>query len=80
MNSFLLWFYHRMFWYVVDSQMSSSLRESSFDPVGEEVYNILNRLLDPVEDIDDLARSIINGNDAKKGDYPWYGTYMHWKK
>jgi hypothetical protein len=62
---------------VVDSQ-TSSLRAASFDPIEEEEKNIFNRLLDPVKDVDDRERSIINGNDAEIGEYLWFGKYLHW--
>ena len=69
---------------VVDSQSSSSssLASSSwgasFDPIEEEEENILNRLLEPVKDVDNSERrtSIINGNEAEIGDYPWFGKYL----
>ena len=78
---------------VVDSQSSSSSSSSSlaslaslassswgasFDPIEEEEENILNRLLEPVKDVDNSERrtSIINGNEAEIGDYPWFGKYL----
>jgi hypothetical protein len=70
----------------VDSQSSSSLLASlassslgaSFDPIEEEEENIFNRLLEPVKDVDNSERrtSIINGNEAEIGDYPWFGKYL----
>lgn len=70
---------------VVDSQSSSSSSSlassslgASFDPIEEEEENILNRLLEPVKDVDNSERrtSIINGNEAEIGDYPWFGKYL----
>jgi len=78
---------------VVDSQSSSSSSSSSlaslaslassslgasFDPIEEEEENILNRLLEPVKDVDNSERrtSIINGNEAEIGDYPWFASIV----
>ena len=51
---------------------------ASFDPIEEEEGNILSRLLEPVKDVDNSERrtSIINGNEAEIGDYPWFGKYL----
>ena len=69
---------------VVNSQSSSSsslLLRASFDPIEEEKENILNQLLKPVKvkDVDNRERSlIINGNDAERYEYPWFGKYLLW--
>jgi hypothetical protein len=61
------------------SLSSSSSLGASFDPIEEEEENILNRLLEPVKDVDsnEGIASIVNGNDAEIGEYPWFGTYFH---
>ena len=65
---------------VVDSQSSpSSLLRASFDPNEEEEENILSPFLEPVKDVDNSERSlIINGNDAERFEYPWFGKYLLW--
>ena len=60
------------------ASLASSSWGASFDPIEEEEENILNRLLEPVKDVDNSERrtSIINGNEAEIGDYPWFGKYL----